>query len=160
MTGRVPPTRRLDSAPEGRRVGRTTKQLHLAEGGYTVVLPSGAHRTIRVEAAPPGFRAADLIVTLLCGPDNHNDYRPFAHVTPAGTVRVWERFRNDGLLAQVVEVLTSDPFGAARSYGLRSGQCSRCQRLLTHPDSIRRGIGPTCAQRLVTVASDGPQDSA
>ncbi len=29
-------------------------------------------------------------------------------------------------------------------YGLETGECSRCGRLLTDPESIRQGIGPVC----------------
>lgn len=122
----------------------------MADGCYTVMLPGGVHRTIRVEPASPDFCGGDKILTFLYGRDNTGDYRPFAHVTPAGTIRIWKRFHNDGVLAKAVALLAADALNAAQTYGLRSGRCFRCRRLLTHPDSIRRGMGPACAERLVT----------
>lgn len=41
----------------------------------------------------------------------------------------------------------SDPAGAAKAYGLRTGVCSICGRELTKRESIDRGIGPICAAR-------------
>ena len=34
------------------------------------------------------------------------------------------------------------------NYGLETGECSECGRELTDPVSIKRGVGPTCAQYL------------
>lgn len=41
----------------------------------------------------------------------------------------------------------ADPAGAAKAYGLASGECSICGRQLTDPPSIAAGIGPVCAKK-------------
>ncbi len=124
----------------------------LGEGHYTVVLAGVGHRTLEVTEAGPDLRAGPLIVSYLCGPDNERDYRAFAHITAEGVARLWHRFREDSALAVALAALVADPSGAAGTYrrGLR---CVRCRRRLTHPDSIERGMGPSCArQQLVTAA--------
>ena len=123
----------------------------LGEGHHTVVLAGAGHRTLEVTRAGPDFRAGLLIVSYLCGPDNERDYRAFAHITAAGDGRLWHRFRDDSALATALAALVADPTGAAGAYrrGLR---CVRCRRRLTHPNSIERGMGPSCA-RLQLVAA-------
>ena len=46
-----------------------------------------------------------------------------------------------------IVAVASDPAGAAKAYGLRTGNCSICGRELTRRDSIDLGIGPICAAR-------------
>lgn len=41
-----------------------------------------------------------------------------------------------------------DPKAAAVAYGRETGSCSICARELTDADSIERGIGPVCAERM------------
>lgn len=36
----------------------------------------------------------------------------------------------------------------AQAFGARFGVCAICGRLLTDPESIDRGIGPVCANRI------------
>ncbi len=122
------------------------------EGHYTVVLAGVGHRTLEVTPAGPDFRAGPLIVSYLCGPDNERDYRAFAHITAEGDGRLWHRFRQDSALASALAALVSDPAGAAGTYrrGLR---CVQCRRRLTHPDSIERGMGPSCARQQPVVAA-------
>lgn len=44
--------------------------------------------------------------------------------------------------------LINDPKKTAEQYGLTSGKCCLCNRTLTDGDSLRRGIGPICAERF------------
>ena len=129
----------------------------LGEGHYTVVLAGAGHRTLEVTRAAPDFRAGRFIVSYLCGPDNERDYRAFAHITAAGDGRLWHRFREDSTLAAALAALVADPSGAAGTYrrGLR---CLRCRRRLTHPDSIERGMGPSCARVELTTAALAASD--
>ncbi len=124
----------------------------MVEGHYTVVLDGAGHRTLEVTTAGPDFRAGPLIVSYLCGPDNERDYRAFAHITAEGAGRLWHRFRDDSALAAALAALVADPSGAAGAYrrGLR---CVRCRRRLTHPDSIERGMGPSCARQLLVAGA-------
>lgn len=91
-------------------------------------------------------------VSVLCGPDNTNQYRYFGVVkdggrfipsrkrvipqskskSVAGFEWFWNAIRNDHL-PETVEVW-------------HEGRCGRCGRLLTVPESIKSGFGPECSQ--------------
>lgn len=49
------------------------------------------------------------------------------------------------VLKRIVEVT---PLEACKAYGRQIGECGKCHRTLTNPDSIAAGIGPVCAGRL------------
>jgi molecular chaperone DnaK (HSP70) len=42
----------------------------------------------------------------------------------------------------------ADPMAAAEAYGLETGRCCICNRELTNADSVGRGIGPICRERM------------
>jgi hypothetical protein len=44
-----------------------------------------------------------------------------------------------------IKGIVEDPYKAVTAYGLRTGVCACCGRMLTNPESIARGIGPICA---------------
>jgi acyl-CoA synthetase (AMP-forming)/AMP-acid ligase II len=44
-------------------------------------------------------------------------------------------------------VVAGNPLGAMEQYALRSNRCSLCDAELTHPDSIRRFMGPVCSKK-------------
>lgn len=48
----------------------------------------------------------------------------------------------------VLEAIASDPEKALAAYGHEIGRCGICHRTLTDPESIARGIGPICLERL------------
>ncbi len=47
-----------------------------------------------------------------------------------------------------IKSICKDPLDSAIAYGKRTGNCAVCSRDLTRHDSIDRGIGPICAERL------------
>lgn len=47
---------------------------------------------------------------------------------------------------QIVESISHNLKESVCGYGLAEGKCSICNKPLTDPDSIRRGIGPVCDQ--------------
>lgn len=47
-----------------------------------------------------------------------------------------------------LQAVFADPAAAARNHGLETGECSCCGRLLTDPESVRKGIGPICEGRF------------
>lgn len=49
---------------------------------------------------------------------------------------------------QKVVALINDPVGAAEAYGHLTGHCCICNRELTNPESVARGIGPICADKF------------
>lgn len=49
--------------------------------------------------------------------------------------------------AEVVARVAADPAAAATAHGHEYGYCACCNRELTNPESVARGIGPICADR-------------
>jgi hypothetical protein len=49
---------------------------------------------------------------------------------------------------KVLEQIERDPNKGMTDYGLQSGVCGRCASPLTDPQSLARGIGPVCIQKL------------
>ena len=48
----------------------------------------------------------------------------------------------------LIQEVCKSPLESAIAYGRRTGNCAVCSRDLTRHDSIDRGIGPICAERL------------
>lgn len=89
--------------------------------------------------------------------EGHYAYRPdpeqpaaFYRVTEQGRIRViagpaehpYRGELNDALLW-----IKANPREAAALYGQLIGRCGRCHRRLSDDDSIKRGLGPDCAQK-------------
>ena len=49
---------------------------------------------------------------------------------------------------KLIQEVCKSPLESAIAYGRRTGNCAVCSRDLTRHDSIDRGIGPICAERL------------
>jgi hypothetical protein len=141
----------------------TAEQLNLSRHDAVVTLVSprtGDHRTIRVRTVRNGNLEGKRVVELLTGPDNTEDYQPFAFISdgtgllPAGTVIVWKKFRGDGFEKTMHERF-ADLLNRPRHWSERgveyliSLKCRRCGRDLTHPDSLADGLGPYCRQKMV-----------
>ena len=47
-----------------------------------------------------------------------------------------------------LEAIATDPRAAALAHGIATGICSCCNRTLTDPESVARGIGPICAEKF------------
>lgn len=121
-------------------------------GYLTLVNPAtGNHRTFRIRTQPADsdFAPGQRVVSLLVGPNNGHDYMGFGFVQPDGTIRLWKRFCEDSVFAVYCDMLTNPRKWQERhniAY-MNESHCRRCNRLLTTPDSIARGIGPECAGR-------------
>lgn len=48
----------------------------------------------------------------------------------------------------ILDRIERDPKKAMVDYGLQSGVCGRCASPLTDPDSLTRGLGPVCRNKL------------
>jgi hypothetical protein len=53
----------------------------------------------------------------------------------------------DQTIGNEVKALIANPAEAVKAYGLRTGNCAICNRELTDPESVERGIGPICAEK-------------
>lgn len=142
-------------------------------GLYTIRnIRTGEHRTfaVRTQKEDARFAPGKRVIGLLSGPDNDHDYVGFGFVSEdnAGNDRVWiwrKKQVGDFLhYAKMVEEAARvlgrsfdaevESGAATFDYGLEtyevqaSKRCYRCNRTLTTPESLRRGVGPECAQIL------------
>jgi hypothetical protein len=60
----------------------------------------------------------------------------------------------DQATADAIVAAASDPLAAAVAYGMATGRCSCCARLLTNDESVRLGIGPVCRGRYFGVGGN------
>lgn len=125
-------------------------------GNATFTLKSkrtAAHYTYRAQVckdAPGKF-----FVSLLTGPNNTKDYTYLGMIV-ADTFRTTKKSRMtadakpvkalDFLLRHVV-VASQEPTKLDLEV-YHEGRCGRCNRLLTVPESVERGIGPDCAEQM------------
>lgn len=120
----------------------------IGDGYFTVVRADGSHVTFRIhtQAHDKNFAPGEQIISALIGSDNTSDYKGFAFVK-SNQVRVWKsRAGSIGDWADLANALiTGDWKAAGVEYAKQSGNCYRCNRLLTTPESIAAGIGPVCA---------------
>lgn len=97
-----------------------------------------------------------FFVGLLTGPDNHADYTPCGFikaVTPDGSLKFFNGRKMSSNAPSVV--LFQDFWNGIHAQRipehiepLHANFCARCARQLTHPDSIKTGIGPECIGKL------------
>ena len=135
------------------------------------------HYTVKVHTARKGKLAGERIISLLTGPDNESSYQGVAFWNDATiSARVWSRYRSafapmpsriDGttwpdefnsierkiavfLGIELKTPATDDAHGHWIGRGFRiayATNCVVCNRLLTTPESIAAGIGPSCTSR-------------
>lgn len=161
-----------DRRPSGKDVDPSnvimpTAPLDKAHNGtYTASIKGGGHKTfrLRTQQADANFAPGQRTIAYLAGADNETDYIGigFVDVVDGETiVKPWRKWRDTEMAALAQEVLTiadamadtkndafSDPIGMASGGTItaldRSAKCIRCNRKLTTPTSIARGIGPIC----------------
>lgn len=126
--------------------------LTVYDGTFTLVnRKTGTHRTFSIKTNQEGGRytAGERIITLLSGPNNEEDYVPFAALKE-GKVRVFKKYWDTKYeeLGKFIYSLTKTPHPSVDV--LFEQRCKRCFRKLTNPDSIegRNGYGPECYAKL------------
>ena len=135
----------------------TITTVTVPDGIYTVVNSSDGY--VADSRCTLRFRgctnwATDLpdgsqVVEFLSGPDNESNYTGFAFVVK-GKARVWKRYKTNTsapvtALAYMLSANDEQVKEAGWTYALESSRCYRCNRTLTVPASIHRGLGPVCA---------------
>ena len=130
-------------------------------GTYTIQnVKTGEHRTfrIRTQKETARFAPGKRTVALLTGPNNELDYDSFGFVINEN-IFVWSQKRGQGKMsaydwyAFMLQDLADNNGDKLRELGkdyriMLEKRCIRCNRKLTHPDSIASGIGPECASRI------------
>jgi hypothetical protein len=135
------------------------KSPKLFNGKYTVEsTQTGEHRTfwIETQASDAEFAAGRRVVSLLTGSQNDDPacYTNFGFVEESGILIFPSKLMAGGpkwiQYADLLWTLALDgAFSRWADRGftiLLEGACCRCNRPLTTPESIRRGIGPICAE--------------
>jgi hypothetical protein len=130
----------------------------LFNGRYTVEsTETGEHRTfwVRTQGADAEFAPGRRVVSLLTGSQNDDPacYTAFGFVEESG-IRVFPSKQASGprwaQFADLLWTLALDgAFSSWADKGFRihlEGHCAKCNRVLTTPASIARGIGPICAE--------------
>ena len=121
----------------------------LSNGYYTITLPCGSHRTIRIHTQQKGDLAGRRIASLLIGPDNTQDYESFAFIEPSGELKMWRRFagqKQAEYTAILLDLVQGEQI-EGYEYTL-SKRCLICNRPLTTAESAELGIGPICLERM------------
>ena len=101
-------------------------------------------------------------VSLLIGPDNHNDYLFICYFYAGVRTRMMipqslKYRRNDIQVKMFDELLKYAMQDQILMSGIlnvyHSGKCGKCGRLLTVPSSIKAGLGPICEMYSITGTS-------
>lgn len=120
------------------------------EDAQIVVTLQGQHKrfTYRIDRVRPGKNTVKRNVAVLNGPDNTKDYMFLGAIYPASGYFHNRRspIARTALCNQAFEWFWRNP-ESDRVVVLISRPCARCRRMLTTPESIRRGLGPDCAKR-------------
>jgi len=123
----------------------------IPNGTYTVILDDAGkvYRTLRVKDCPDHFtvKAGTQLIEFLNGPDNTSDFAGFAFLA-GRNVSIWKKYKLSTALLEAAKRLVADPMSAAAEYVKRSNRCFVCNRPLTTPESIARGIGPICFEKI------------
>lgn len=131
----------------------TYRGEQVMDGTYAVVLPDDdKHQvTLRFHTLTMGPMKGKQAVDFLKGPDNESDWQRFANSVDGG-YRVHNRFltfaRIVNALVFMMEADREALMKAGEGYAIRSGRCWRCFRTLTVEESIVRGMGPVCADKM------------
>jgi len=151
------------------------KPPRVHNGTYTFTSPRTRHVTLKLstvrENADPGM-VGKRIVSLLMGPNNETDYVGVAFWDDdRGRAVIWKKHRSahtstgmvDGhnfsatwsevqrKVAVWADLVLRGENGHWHSWGFSmqlAGTCLKCNRTLTTPESIERGIGPECWKRM------------
>lgn len=130
-------------------------------GKYTIENSNGEHRTfsIKTQSKDANFAPGKRVIGLLTGSNNELDYTGFAFLSDDDEIVVWKSKRIDASgkptifmwYKYILEVLlcgfpNTKNLDMTRYKVFEERRCMRCNRTLTTPESIQRGIGPECAQ--------------
>lgn len=120
----------------------------------------GDHRTFMIRTVMPGEKFGKpgrRLVSLLTGPDRDNprNWYSFGFVQPGGVITMFDNcigktYKDNGQrklspYEYYARMLMNPPKWEADGYAyLLMTFCHHCNRPLTHPESIKSGLGPVC----------------
>ena len=119
---------------------------------------TGARYTLKFVAPKDDPESSRRFVSLLAGPDNEADYTYLGMLfdTHAPKFTLTQKSRMHGNSPPVLaakflchRVFSHPDAPLPPDLEIRhAGRCGRCNRTLTVPESIDRGIGPECANKM------------
>jgi len=125
---------------------------------FTVENPTGDYYTFKIRKAKGNARYNNqpYFVGLLSGPNNETDYTYLGMMDnlETGSIRLTakSRMKDDSKPVKVVRWALLHSFGDGlipEGYKIRhEGKCACCGRALTVPESLTRGIGPECWNKM------------
>lgn len=118
-------------------------------GYYTVGNDEGRITVRLVPHWEKSEASKTLVLGYLRGSDNTSDYTQVAFVKRDGKVIFWKKYRGtpvEARLTWAMDLVKNDAKAGTDEYVKHSGNCWKCGRLLTTPESIDAGIGPVCAK--------------
>jgi hypothetical protein len=130
--------------------GKATFTVDNGQGEhYTFKIRQPKRQDERFTGTVPHF------VSLLTGPDNTSSYTYLGVMCPTtGSVRLTKKskYTSDTKPVKVVSWAMKHVYGDRQlpeGYQIRhEGKCGCCGRALTHPESLSRGIGPECWEKM------------
>ena len=117
---------------------------------------TGDHRTFRLNRTEPTprFPKPALFASVLIGPDNTHSYAYIGMIEETtGTLRLTRKSRrtDDSPDVKVLRFLLNHIYSdmvLPNATVRHEGRCGCCGRVLTVPESLDRGIGPFCWNRM------------
>lgn len=134
---------------------------YMKAGNATITIRSkktGNRFTFKIKASDPAERYPNKVwfVSVLNGPDNWTNYMYMGKINSDFKMFEWTRASRVGTEALswkafdwLFKALDDAPmFFNGQVEVWHEGKCGRCGRKLTVPESIERGIGPDCAEKM------------
>lgn len=106
--------------------------------GYYAVPEGDTRLKVRIARGKDGTKWEGW--TFVSDGAEYGQRRNYGTQKPDGTYR--------GAIEDKLRAIVEDPTEAMKAYGHLVGRCGACNRLLEDEESIRKGIGPICAQKL------------
>jgi Family of unknown function (DUF6011) len=121
--------------------------------GFFTIQSDETHWTFRIKTN----RKGQTLMGLMDGTDNESSYVWFGFVSDEGVIRFWRQanrgFDNPATLRishsfaqECLNTIIGNPDEAGKLYARESKRCSRCNKLLTNPDSLDANFGPECVK--------------
>ena len=114
-------------------------------------LKSGNHFTYKIKRKEVGENTYIYFVKVLSGPNNEDHYQYIGFIDKFGKFKPGKKGHPDSTSFKSFEWVyrnIENQHLPANVQIQHEGRCGRCNRKLTHPESIKRGIGPECAKKV------------
>lgn len=111
------------------------------------------HLTFKVKASKKDEADSVFFVSVLSGPDNTSNYSYIGIIgSDKKTFKITQKSKvsSDAVSYQAFSFFLKNIINNKLHADLEvyhSGRCGRCGKLLTDPDSIKRGLGPHCSTK-------------